>query len=165
MPSPVPRVQTTTAPNAITGKLDVGIVLDDAPYRFVFHLDDGRKHVIVTGVSVELTDPAGPLPIPPAVLRELADRYLVLESHALAEAQTLGKMVGADLHVRPAYRHRKLTPEFLAGIQQRHAELSAAGLAPTQTIAKAEGVSTGAVKHWLRQARSVNGRRRAPVKA
>lgn len=152
------RISTNIRPNPSQGTLDVSIVLDDSPYAYVFHLDDGREHAVVTGIGVKLRSPDGPLPIPPAVLRELADRYAQLEMHALAEAQALVRMWGEELHVRPAYQHRKLTPEFLANVTARHAEYKRQGLPPTATLAREMSVSTSTVKHWMRQAAAVNGR-------
>jgi hypothetical protein len=74
------------------------------------------------------------------------DRYAnvardILEAH-----------LGGGIERAPRTR-RELTNEFLADVVRRHADYRRQGVAPTEALAREEGVGTSTVRNWLGKAR------------
>jgi hypothetical protein len=149
------RVSTRVAPNPRLKTLDVTITLDGGSFSYVMHMDDhpredGSLEVACVGASVEQPPTDNREPISQTAVRELADRYNQLERHARS---AVGLATGTRARVSaPVRTRRELSPEFLGDIVRRHADYRAQGLPPTATLARAEHVSDGTVKHWLRKA-------------
>jgi len=86
-------------------------------------------------------------------IRAMAHDFDSWADHARAAIIALRGNGGGVLR-RPVRRKRELTDDFLLDVVRRHRAHNAAGRPPTATLAAEEGVTTGAVKGWLRRARA-----------
>ena len=137
---------TQTAPGEWTVEVGMGHV----PYQCSMHYQERPSGDQVELVCDSITLSGGV--VRATWLRDMADDLERFEYHARAAIAALRPAGGGELRRAPR-RHRELTDEFLAEIVRRRAEHEAAGRPPTATLATEEGVSTGAVKNWLRKAR------------
>jgi hypothetical protein len=148
------RVDTRVVPNPDLDTYDVTFTLDGGSFGYVMRMDpllrdDGSLDPVCVGIGIE--QPANDRkPINQTAVRELADRYNQLE-RAARSAVELATGTGARVSA-PVRTRRELSPEFLGDIVRRHDDYRKQGLPPTATLARAEHVSDGTVKHWLRKA-------------
>jgi hypothetical protein len=147
VPAPT-RVTTRVEPTPERGTLAVTISLDDGGSSYLLEMEPRDDDVLVCiGIEVRSTDG-----VQRQAVRELADRFDQLVRAAISAVEMAlgaGGRVSAPTRVR-----RELSLEFLQTVVERHADYRAQGLPPTQTLARAENVSDGTVKHWLRAARA-----------
>lgn len=136
------------------------ISLSGSPFHYVFRMVEREGELICAGVAVEQPDGEETLEVTGPVTRELTDRLEGLVELAANSVRAYRVTVtpagerdeAARLNVGVRTR-RTLSDEFLRDVVARHDEYRAQGLPPTQTLARAERVSDGTVKHWLRKAR------------
>lgn len=137
------------------GGFQVTVGLPGSPLRYVLYLGSVDGGELFCG-AVAIEPPEGEIPSVPLtapIIREFADRFERLEHHARSAAAVFA---GDSEKTMPMVRtRRELSPEFLRDVLHRHDEYREQGLAPTQTLAREERVSTGTVKHWLRKARGL----------
>jgi hypothetical protein len=146
------RVDTRVEPNKANVTADVTITPDGSPFQYVLQMDEHPEHGVIC-VGIGITQPVGPdrQPITGPVARELVDRFDQLERAAYGAISWMRD--NGETVTPPPRTRRELSDEFLADVARRHNEYRTKGLPPTQTLARAERVSDGTVKHWLRKAR------------
>ena len=146
------RVASSVTHNERLDTLDVTITPNGSPLRYVMQMDP-REDGTLACVGIAIDQPVDDRrPITQPAVREFADRFAQFERAARNAVEMLGEMI----EVKPALRtRRELSDEFLRDVLRRHHDYRAEGLPPTQTLARAEGVSDGTVKYWLRKARKL----------
>jgi hypothetical protein len=140
----------------------VEIQLSESRLRYVFRFawveEDGDERLVVaeTAILQDFDDPAGQdvEPVTPPAIRDFLGRWESLERTARAAIVGVNPEQG-EAAARPPRTRREMSPEFLADIVRRHGELRAAGTAPTEALAREEGVGPSTVRHWLRKAREI----------
>jgi hypothetical protein len=132
------------------GGWQVEIGMSHLPYRCTLRFKEQSR-----GARAELECDSvtmSGVPIRPALVRGMADDLERFQEHARAAIIALRGNGGGVLR-RPVRRKRELTDGFLRDVVRRHSAHGAAGRPPTATLAAEEGVTSSAVKGWLRRAR------------
>jgi hypothetical protein len=120
--------------------------------------EDGRQLVCTeTGITQLFDDPREVLgadataaaEVTPPVVRDFLGQWERLEQ---AARLNLESFLGGGF-TRSVRTRRELSDEFLADVVRRHRQFGARGVAPTEALAREEGVGSSTVRNWLRKAR------------